>query len=91
MGNIANNYITWQNDGLGTVAEDGMIFLAKRMLQNYERTKNPLDIVRFEWYAKAILRYGKQSIPEATNESSPFCIGERICEFHREFHRVVNV
>ena len=68
MGNIANNYITWQNDGLGTVAEDGMIFLAKRMLQNYERTKNPLDIVRLVWYAIGILRYGKHSIPEATNE-----------------------
>jgi len=58
MANIGSNYDEWKNDGIGTIPVDGMIFLAKRMLQNYEKYRNPLDIIRLIWYAMCILRYG---------------------------------
>ena len=60
MANIGTNYGIWSNDGMGTLPIDGVIFLAKRMLHNYESSKNPLDIIRLVWYAICILRYGNK-------------------------------
>ena len=59
--NITENYPEWSQDEPEKINSDGLLFLIRRCLKEYQDKKKKLAIIRLVWYAVLLLRYGVHS------------------------------